>query len=154
MLRKNAWFALVLLFAFLPTTLLAQEMMHGKWWNDKAVAEEMKLTDTEREQLDKEYTDSRRKMVDLKSDVEKERLELDIALDNKDASKKQINDSYEKLEKARSELSKERFKLLTEMREIVGVERFQTLKSMHRDRGRSKKDRRSFKERSSNGDRE
>jgi Spy/CpxP family protein refolding chaperone len=147
MLRKNAWFALALLVAFMPTTLLAQEMMHGKWWNDRAVAEEMKLTDSERKNLDQQYTDSRRRMVDLKSKVEKERLELDIALDKEGADKKQINERYEKLEKARSELSKERFRLLTEVRDIVGVERFQTLKSMHRNKKRDRMDR-GFKDKS------
>jgi Spy/CpxP family protein refolding chaperone len=147
MLSKNAWFALALLVAFMPTTLLAQEMMHGKWWNDRAVAEEMKLTDSERKNLDQQYTDSRRRMVDLKSKVEKERLELDIALDKEGADKKQINERYEKLEKARSELSKERFRLLTEVRDIVGVERFQTLKSMHRNKKRDRMDR-GFKDKS------
>jgi Spy/CpxP family protein refolding chaperone len=146
MLRKHAWFAVVLLVAFLPTTLLAQEMMHGKWWNNKSVSEEMQLTDGERKQLDEKYTQSRRKMVNLKSEVEKERLELDIALDEKEADKDQINKRYDKLERARSELSKERFRLLTDVRDIVGVERFQTLKSIYRN----KKDRmeRGYKDRS------
>jgi chromosome segregation ATPase len=138
MLRKNAWLVLVLLAVFLPGNLLAQEMMHGKWWNNKEVAEEMGLTDSERKSLDKEYTDSRRRMIDLKSKVEKERLELDIALDKKDADKEQISNRYEKLEKARSELSRERFRLLTEMRDIVGVDRFHELKSMHRNKSRSR----------------
>ena len=39
MLRKKAWFVLVMLAVLLPSTLLAQEMMHGKWWNNSAVAD-------------------------------------------------------------------------------------------------------------------
>ena len=80
MLRKNGWLVLVMFAVLLPSTLLAQEMMHGKWWQDKTAAEEMKLTDGERKLLDEKYTASRRKMIDLKSEVEKERLELDIIL--------------------------------------------------------------------------
>ena len=60
MLRKNAWFVLVLFVVFLPSTLLAQEMMHGKWWNNSSMAEELKLTDSERKILDEKYTESRR----------------------------------------------------------------------------------------------
>ena len=151
MLRKNGWLVLVMFAVLLPSTLLAQEMMHGKWWQDKAMAEEMKLTDGERKLLDEKYTASRRKMIDLKSEVEKERLELDIILDKQDADKGQINEQYERLEKARGKLSKERFGLLTEVRDIVGTERFQTLKSMHRSK-RNKmnshsKDRSSYKDR-------
>ena len=122
--------------------------MHGKWWQDKAVAEEMKLTDGERKLLDEKYTASRRKMVDLKSELDKERLELDIVLDKQDADKGQLNEQYEKLEKARAKMSKERFGLLMDVREIVGTERFQSLKEMHRSKTRNKKDRHS-KDRSS-----
>ncbi len=148
MLRKNAWIALVLFVVFLPSTILAQEMMHGKWWNNKSLAEELQLTDSERKVLDGKYTESRRKMIDLKSEVEKERLELDIVLDKQDANKGQIVERYDSLEKAREKLSKERFGLLIEVREIIGVERFQLLKEMHRSKTRNKKDRRS-KDRSS-----
>ena len=143
MLRKNAWFVLVLFVVFLPSTLLAQEMMHGKWWNNSEVADELKLTDSERKILEEKYTDGRRKMIDLKSEVEKERLELDIALENQDASKSQIVERYDNLENARKKLSKERFGLLVEVREVIGAERFQSLKEMHRSRTRDKMDRRS-----------
>ncbi len=153
MLRKNAWFVLVLFVVFLPSTLLAQGMMHGKWWNNSEVADELKLTDSERKILEEKYTDGRRKMIDLKSEVEKERLELDIVLENQDASKSQIVERYDNLENARKKLSKERFGLLIEVREVIGAERFQSLKEMHRSRTRDKMDRRS-KDRSSYRERE
>ena len=143
MLRKKAWFVLVMLAVLLPSTLLAQEMMHGKWWNNSAVADEVKLTDTERERLDAKYTESRRNMIDLKSEVEKERLELDIIIDKQDANKDQITERYNSLDKAREKLSKERFGMLLEMREIIGAERFQTLKEIHRNKKQGRKDRHS-----------
>ena len=150
MLRKKAWFVLVMLAVLLPSTLLAQEMMHGKWWNNSAVADEVKLTDTERERLDAKYTEGRRGMIDLKSEVEKERLELDIILDKQDANKDQITERYNSLEKAREKLSKERFGMFLEMREIIGAERFQTLKEIHRSK-KGKKDRHSRGESSRRG---
>jgi len=153
MLRKNAWFVLMLFVVFLPSTLLAQEMMHGKWWNNSEVADELKLTDSERKILEEKYIDGRRKMIDLKSEVEKQRLELDIVLENQDANKDQINERYDNLENARKKLSKERFGLLVEVREVIGAERFQSLKEMHRSRTRDKLDRRS-KDRSSYRERE
>ena len=148
MLRKKLFFVLLLLVVFLPSTILAQEMMHGKWWNNSAMADELKLTDSERKILDEKYTESRRKLIDLKSEVEKERLELDIVLDKQDSIRTQIVDQYNRLENARAKLSKERFGLLIEVREIIGVERFQELKAMHRSKTGNKMDRR-FKDRSS-----
>ena len=138
MLRKKAWFVLVLLVVFLPSTLLAQEMMYGQWWNNKAVTDELQLTDGERKILGEKYTESRRKMIDLKSEVEKERLELDIVLDKQDANKGQIIERYDSLENARKKLSKERFGMILEVREIIGVERFQALKTMHRSKTRDR----------------
>ena len=44
MLRKNVWIVLVLVVVFLPSSLLAQEMMHGKWWQNKTMAAQLKLT--------------------------------------------------------------------------------------------------------------
>ena len=134
MLKTRTWFVLMLLIIFLPATVMAQGMMRGKWWNNSSMAEELHLTDSERNSLDEKYVENRRKMIDLKSAVEKERLELDIALDSKDADKSQINEHYAKLEKARAELSKARFDLIIEMRDIIGVDRFQTLQDMHRSR--------------------
>ena len=151
MLRKNAWFILVLFVVFLPSTLLAQEMMHGKWWNNTPMAEELKLTDSERKTLDEKYTESRRRMIDLKSEVEKERLELDIVLDQQDANKDRISERYDSLEKARAKLSKERFGLLIEVREVIGIERFRELKAMHRSKTRNKMDRHSKDRPSSRG---
>ena len=138
MLRTKTWFAMLLLVVFLPSTIMAQEMMHGKWWNNSSMADELKLTESEKKRLDEKYIEGRRKMIDLKSAVEKERLELDFALERQDTDKTRIKDHYDRLEKARTELSKARFGLLIEMRDIIGVERFQTLKQMHRSRTRDK----------------
>ena len=134
MLRKNVWMLLVLISIFLPSSLLAQGMMHGKWWQNKTMAAQLELSDSERSLLDEKYAESRRRFIDLKSEVERERLELDILLESKEAKKEQISERYNSLEKARMNLSRERFALLIEIRDIIGVERFQELKSMHRER--------------------
>ena len=139
MVRKNAWLAMILLVVLMPATLLAQEMMHGKWWHNKTMTEQLELSDSERKLLDEKYIESRRRMLDLKSEVEKERFELDILLGRQDVNKEQISERYDSLEKARAKLSKERFGLLIEIRDIIGVERFQELKSLHRERKRGKR---------------
>jgi len=144
MLRKKAWIGLLFLFVFLPSTLLAQEMMHGKWWHDKEIIHDLELTDGERKVLDEKYNESRREMIDLKSEVEKQRFELDLLLSTKDADKQKIMERYNSLEQARTKLSSQRFEMLLDIRETLGAERFQELKLMHRDRDRkdTKKSRR------------
>ncbi len=134
MLRKNAWIGMLFLMVILPSTLMAQGRMHGKWWHDKSVREELALTDDEARILDEKYTASRRKMIELKSDVEKQRFELDLLLGSQDSDKGQILSRYESLEQARQKLSRERFEMFMSMRDTIGAERFQELKLMWRDR--------------------
>ena len=141
MVRKNVWFVLMAVFVLLPSTLMAQEMMHGKWWLNKTLTEKMQLSDSERNTLEEKYMESRRKMIDLKSKMEKQQLELDILLNQADADKAQIIAQFDRLENARSELSKERFRLLIEIRDILGPERYQELKEMYRERANSRMDR-------------
>jgi Spy/CpxP family protein refolding chaperone len=117
---------------FSPAVVLGQDMMGGKWWQSKRITEELKITDNEKSQLNETYTAGRRELITLKSNVERERFELDNLLDQKDAKKKDIVDQFNRLEAARSNLSAERFNLLLGVRDIVGIERYQQLKILHR----------------------
>jgi len=132
MLDKKVWSVLAVLLLFSPSAIFAQDMMDGKWWQSKRVAERLEITDAEKRQLDETYTASRRELITLKSTVERERFELDILLDRKDSKKEIVLDQYNRLETARSKLSVERFNLLLDVREIVGIERYQQLKVMYR----------------------
>ena len=132
MLNKKVWSVLAVLLLFFPSGIFAQDMMDGKWWQSKRVAESLEITDAEKRQLNETYTASRRELITLKSNVEKERFELDNLLDRGDSKKETVLDQYNRLEAARSELSKERFNLLLDVREIVGIERYQQLKVMYR----------------------
>jgi len=132
MLDKKVWSVLAVLLLFFPSGIFAQDMMDGKWWQSKRVAENLEITDAEKRQLNETYTASRRELITLKSNVEKERFELDNLLDRGDSKKEAVLDQYDRLEKARFKLSKERFNLLLDVREIVGIERYQQLKVMYR----------------------
>ena len=61
MLRKSACTGLLLLVVFLPSTLLARGVMHGKWWHDKSIVQGLELTDIEKKEIDEKSTVSRRK---------------------------------------------------------------------------------------------
>ena len=100
------------------------KMPHGKWWKIPAVTEELKITDSEQKKLDKLYIDSRRKMIDLKATVEKEKLELEIILDGENFSKKSCMNQYKKLQTAKDKLAAERFYFIVEARDLFGQERF------------------------------
>ena len=84
-------------------------------------------------------------MIDLHSQVQKERLELEQLLDNKDFNAKTSIDHFTKLQKAHNTRAAERFRFLVQVRELLGLDRFQQLKGqvrkfrMERKEARKKK---------------
>ena len=100
----------------------------------------MNLTDSEKQKLDAKYVENRRRLIDLKSNLEKERFEVELLLDTTGVDRDKIMKHYEDMENARIELSKERFRMLMDVRDTIGPERFQTLKSMHKERKKRRKD--------------
>ena len=103
-------------------------MFGGKWWKMSKVSDKLALTSEEKEKLDNMHLQHRRKMIDLSSQVKKERLELEQILDSSAFSATAGMDRFKKLQKAHTILAIERFRFLVQVRELLGLERFQELK--------------------------
>jgi Spy/CpxP family protein refolding chaperone len=122
-----------LLWILLPADSMGAPMSPGKWWRMPRVAEQLNINGKEKEQLDDLFIQSRRKMIDLKSTVEKERLELGILMDKEALDEDAVKAQFRDLERARANLAAERFRFLMEVRKILGAERFQGLKMLFRE---------------------
>lgn len=131
MLKKYRlpWVLLPLLL--LPGPVPAQEMPHGKWWNMQRAIQYLSLNDEEKQKLDDAFVRSRRKLIDLRSQLERERFEVENLLDAEPLDEGALMEQLRRLEAARSALSAERFSFLIEVRKILGAERFQRLKSFY-----------------------
>ncbi len=105
------------------------KMPRGKWWKIPTVKEELKITDAEQKKMDRLFIDSRRKMIDLKANVEREKLDLEVLLDNENFSKNDCMKQYQELQAAKDMLGKEKFSFILETRELFGQERFALLAS-------------------------
>ena len=110
-----------------------QDVPHGKWWHNDKVSEGMKLSNEEKGQLDKKFLESRRKFIELKSAVEKEKLELEIIMEKEAVDETAVMKQFRKLESARTNLAAERFSFVLAVRRIVGFERYQQLKTAFKD---------------------
>ena len=107
---------------------------HGKWWRMPEVTEKLGLTSEEQQKFDDLFVQSRRRMIDLKSNVEKEKLELEMILDQQDFDEFACMDRFKKFEDARTKLANERFGFLVEVRKLLGLDRYRRLKKEFRDR--------------------
>jgi len=117
----------------------AQDTPSGKWWRLPKIAEEIKISQDEVKMLDDLYVQNRRKLIELKSGLEKQRFELDIIMEKDPLNETEVMDQYKRLEEARSNLAVERFRYLLEVRKIVGSQRYYRLKSIQKEfrKGRS-----------------
>jgi Spy/CpxP family protein refolding chaperone len=101
----------------------------GKWWRMPQVAEKLALTLEEKEKLDAMDLQLRRRLIDLRSQMQKEWLELEQLFNAGTFDAAASLDRFKKLQKARTNIAIERFKFLIKTRELLGPERFQTLKT-------------------------
>jgi Spy/CpxP family protein refolding chaperone len=135
------FFTAILLFSMtaLPNVVICQDAPMGKWWHNPHMSKQLKLTDEEKNKLDEQYVESRRKMIDLKRNVERERFELETLIESDDLDEDSTKKQFKKLEKARTDLAGERFKFLMESRKILGNERFKAIKQMYKKNKRNNK---------------
>jgi Spy/CpxP family protein refolding chaperone len=130
MLNKVLSWTLLLLLSS-PAIAIGQDLPFGKWWRDPRVCQQLDLNETEKSKLDQEFVDSRRRLIELKSSVEREQFELENLLESEALDEAAVMEQFKKLEKARASLSSERFNFLIQVRKILGLDRFQRIKMFY-----------------------
>ena len=117
------------IFLIAPLISAAQEVPAGKWWYNPQIQKNLNLSQNEIGSLDKLFANSRRKLIQLKSEVEREQFELDQLLSKKKVDDAEVKKQFQKLEQARKKLANERLDFVIGVRNILGADRFQQLKS-------------------------
>jgi Spy/CpxP family protein refolding chaperone len=129
MLRNVFSVILLVIFLIAPVIAAGQDVPAGKWWYNPKIQKNLNLSQKEIGKLDKLFAKSRRKLIKLKSEVEHEQFELDQLLSQKKVNDADVKKQFQKLEKARKNLANERLQFVLGVRNILGAERFQQLKS-------------------------
>ena len=130
---KKAWVVILLIFMISLFGLAAgQDVPSGKWWYNQKVVQNLNLTQKEVRQLDQLYVNSHRKLIKLKNAVEREQFELDTLLGKKTVDDAKVRKQFNRLESARTDLANERLGFVIRVREIIGADRFQQLKTSYK----------------------
>ena len=103
-----------------------------KWWESPTISSELKLTEKEKNALNKLLVDTKGKLIDLKARVEKAHLKLREMLESEKIDEKAVIAQFDQLQKARNELIKARFLYVLGVRKILGLERFKLLRKLMR----------------------
>jgi len=111
---------------------MANGSSRWRWWQNKEIISQLKLTPEEIKKLDDAYVESRRSMLEIMGRVEAERFKLEEMMSRPEIDVAAVREQNRKMESARSELAEVRFDFLLESREILGHARFQKLTEIQR----------------------
>ena len=119
---------------FLPNLLAFKGPMGGgKWWYRPAVKDQLQLTPDQTNKINKIWMEHRKRIIDIKSDIEKGYLDLENlmgqpALDTQGAYK-----LAESLGQLHAKQIEERVKMTIDIRQELSVEQFEKLKGLRRE---------------------
>ena len=133
MLRIVFSVMLLAIYLITPAIAAAQDVPGGKWWYNPKIQQNLNLSKKEVRELDQLFAKSRRKLIQLKSEVEREQFELDQLLSQKQVNDAKVKKQFQRLEKARKNLANERLQFVIGVRNLLGPDRFQQLKSNYRN---------------------
>jgi Spy/CpxP family protein refolding chaperone len=130
----KSFFIILIAFVgfFQPVHAFGEETYPGRWWHVPQASKMLELSDGEKQQLDRLYDENRNKLRELRDSVEDERERLYKVLDKDAFSEEDVSGQLRKLELARAKLSAERIRYIVEVRKLLGLERFQTLKQFYK----------------------
>jgi hypothetical protein len=82
--------------------------------------------------------ETERKLIDLRSNVQKQELELKVLLDAADFDATATVEQFDRMLDARNEVGRERFSFHVAVRELLGIERYREFRTLSRDRQRGR----------------
>jgi len=106
---------------------------HYKFWQLPEVSEKLKLTAEEKSQLESLFFQNKGQMIDLRSMMEKESLNLEQLMSSKALDESAVMNQFKKVQDALTQLGMERFKFVLEVRKILGPDRFEELRGIFKE---------------------
>jgi len=122
--------------------LRAGEGPEGKWWKNPRVAAELGLSSEQATEIEKIFVHSRPKLIDLRGDLEKKQLDLQVAMEDKTADRSAVEKKIESVENARAALQKTRALMLLDMKQVLKPDQWERLVQKQQERREQMQERR------------
>jgi len=106
----------------------------GRWWNDPAMVEKLKLTDDQRKSMDEILLDHRKDIVDKRAAVEKSELDLEPLMQDDQPNESRVLSQIDKVAQARADLEKANARFLLAIRAKLSPEQWKDLKAARAER--------------------
>jgi len=133
MFGKFLYLLVAMAFLLLPSLSSAKDIPPGRWWRVPYFAEQLNITDQQKDELDKLFDHNRDRLADLKKQMEQEKRDLMQMIEQEHLNENAATGQMKQLESTRTILSATRFSYSLEVRKLLGSERFQQLKTLYRN---------------------
>ena len=107
---------------------------HGRFWNDPAMIERLKLTDDQRKGMDQILQQHRTTLVDLHANLEKSELALEPMMNEDQPNETRILAQIDEVAQARTELEKANARFLLAIRAKLSSEQWKGLQAARAER--------------------
>jgi Spy/CpxP family protein refolding chaperone len=107
---------------------------HGRWWNDPAMVEKLKLTDEQRKSMDSILLEHREKLIDMRATVDKAELQMEPLMRDDQPNEARILAQIDKIAQARADLEKANARFLLAIRGKLTPDQWKTLQAARVDR--------------------
>ena len=101
----------------------------GRWWNDPAMVEKLKLTDDQRKAMDAILLNHREQLVDMRAAVEKSELEMEPLMQDDVPNEGRVLAQIDKIAQARAELEKANARFLLAIRAKLSPDQWKQLQT-------------------------
>lgn len=108
-------------------------LIGGKWWQRPAVKEKLELTLDQTSKINTIWMEYRKRIIDLKGNLEKAYLDLENLMDQPEVNKEGAYTLAEKIAELQASQAEARIKMAIDIRGELSVEQFERLKTLRRE---------------------
>jgi Spy/CpxP family protein refolding chaperone len=105
------------------------EGVHGRWWNNPKLAEQLKLTEAQRKSMDEILLRHRETLIDLRGSLEKAELAMQPLMSDESPNEAKILAQIDRVAQARAELEKANARFLLALRNKLTPEQWKQLQA-------------------------
>jgi len=102
----------------------------GKWWKERAAVEELHLTAEQQGKIESIWMENRRRLIDLKADLDRKQLDLSDVLGQSTVDEPAAVKAFEAVQLARLAIEKTTFSMRVRTKNVLSAEQQQKLEEI------------------------
>lgn len=108
--------------------------MHGRWWNDPKLAQEVGLTADQQKKMDDILQQNRLKLIDLNAALQKQEATMEPLMEAEQPDENKILAQIDAIAQARAELEKGNARMLLGIRQVLTPDQWTKLKALRAEK--------------------